>query len=287
MNPIDLHIHTKFSSDGEFTPEEIVSMASGIGLKTIAVTDHNSVGGIAEAVNAGQRLGINVIPAIEIDCRFKEIDLHLLGYRIDYSGSRFDELEGNVFRQESTANRERIEKLLRNTDLKLDIDSFLAKSGNRIITGEMIAEELMTLPENSRSEYLIPYLPGGQRSDSPFVNFYWDYFSQGKIAHVPIDFISYHEAVRLVKNAGGIPVIAHAGVNLRHCPERATDLIDAGAEGLEIYNTYHTLEQSLYLRHLAEERRLVMTCGSDFHGKTKPNVKLGVFPMESAEGLGI
>ena len=83
----------------------------------------------------------------------------------------------------------------------------------------------------------------------------------------------------MIKSAGGVPVIAHAGVNFRDCPERVIELIDDGAEGIEIYNTYHTPEQSRYLRSIAEDFKLVMTCGSDFHGKTKPNVQLGVFPM--------
>ncbi len=286
MNSIDLHIHSKYSCDGQYEIGEILQMAADCDLKTIAITDHNSVKGIAEALAVGRERGLDVISGTEIDCTFDGIDLHLLGYRIDDADPRFEELEMDVLRNDFAGARERMEKLLSNTGLKLDIDSLLTKWNNSIITAEMIAEELMAMPENSRSEYLMPYLPGGRRSDSP-VNFYWDYFSQGKIAHVPVRYISFHEAVALVKSTGGIPVIAHAGVNFRNCLERVTELIDAGAEGLEIYNTYHTPEQSRYLRQLAAERHLIMTCGSDFHGKTKPNVRLGVFPVKSAEGLGI
>lgn len=171
------------------------------------------------------------------------------------------------------------------SDVTFDIDFLLHKWPDKIITAEMIAEELLDMPENERSEFLIPYRPGGARSDSP-VHFHWDNFAQGKIAYVPVRYISFHEAVRLIKSTGGIPVIAHAGVNFRNCMERVPELIDAGAEGLEIYNTYHTPEQSGYLRDLAEDRQLLMTCGSDFHGKNKPDVRLGVFPMDSMEGLG-
>ena len=286
-NTFDLHIHSEFSSDGEYDVAALVKMAVGSDLQTIAITDHNSVKGVGLALEAGRQHGIEIVPGIEIDCTFKGIDLHLLGYHIDYHDSRFAQLEAAVFEQEIVANRTRVDKLLSYTDLKLDIESFFQRFGNRIITGEMIAEELLATPENQKNEYLVPYLPGGSRSDMPFVNFYWDYFSQGQIAHVPVKFISFREAVDLIKSTGGIPVIAHAAVNLRDRMDAVAELIEEGAEGLEIYNTYHTPGQSSFLRRLAEQNNLVMTCGSDFHGKTKPNVVLGKYPVEDRAGLAL
>ncbi len=286
MNSLDLHIHSKYSCDGQYAIRDILQMAADCGLKTIAITDHNSVKGVAEALAVGREQGIKVVPGIEIDCTFDEIDLHLLGYHIDAADPRFDELEDDVFRQDRAVTRIRMEKLLAHTDIKLDADALLAKWPDKIITAEMIAEEILSMPENDQSEFLVPYRPGGSRSDSP-VHFHWDNFAQGKIAYAPVRYIPFQDAVVLIKSAGGIPVIAHAGVNLRCCLERVSELIDTGAEGLEIYNTYHTAEESRYLRRIAKDRHLAMTCGSDFHGKNKPNVQLGVFPMETDDGLGI
>ncbi len=286
MNTLDLHIHSKYSCDGQYEIGEILQMAADCGLKTIAITDHNSVKGVAEALAVGRERGIEVVPGIEIDCTFDGIDLHLLGYHIDAADPRFEELETDVFQRDRAVTRLRMEKLLAHADIKFDPDALLTKWGDKIITAEMIAEELLAMPENDQSEFLAPYRPGGNRSDSP-VHFHWDNFAQGKVAYVPVRYISFREAVDLIKSTGGIPVIAHAGVNFRNCIERVPELIDAGAEGLEIYNTYHTPEQSRYLRGIAEDRKLIMTCGSDFHGKNKPDVKLGVFPVESVEGIGI
>ena len=286
-NVIDLHLHSEYSSDGEYDVASLVQMAAEAGLHTIAITDHNSVRGVGQSLEAAREQGIRAIPGIEIDCTFQGIDLHLLGYRIDHRDKRFARLESDVFEQETAAGRTRVEKLLSFTGLKLDVDSFFQRCGNRIVTGEMIAEELLATPENVHHEFLSPYLPGGNRSDSPFVHFYWDFFSQGKVAHVPVRFLSFHEAVDLIKDTGGIPVLAHAGVNLRDRMDRVAELIEEGVEGLEIYNTYHTPEQSRFLRNLAEQHGLLMTCGSDFHGKTKPNVLLGKYPVEDRSGLGL
>ena len=152
MNTLDLHIHSKYSCDGQYEIGEILQMGADCGLKTIAITDHNSVKGVAEALVGGERHGIEVIPGIEIDCTFDGIDLHLLGCHIDAADSRFEELEEDVFRQDRT------------------VPACGWKSSLR-------------MPENRRSEFLIPYHSGGARSDSP-VHFHWDHFAQGKVAYV-------------------------------------------------------------------------------------------------------
>lgn len=104
----DLHMHSNISSDGDFTPAELMKMCERAGIKTAALADHNSVRGVREAVNEGEKLGIKVIPAVELDCTHGEYNLHLLGYNIDYTDKIFAEIEKNVFEQELKAGDKRM-----------------------------------------------------------------------------------------------------------------------------------------------------------------------------------
>jgi predicted metal-dependent phosphoesterase TrpH len=111
----------------------------------------------------------------------------------------------------------------------------------------------------------------------PYINFYHDYFAQGSPAYVKIDYISYSEAIDLIKSQDGIPIIAHPGVNLRNREALINELLDNGALGLEAFNNYHDFNQINYFAGIADRRHLLLTCGSDFHGKNKPLIKPGLF----------
>ena len=112
-------------------------------------------------------------------------------------------------------------------------------------------------------------------------SFYLDYFAQGRPAFVPVEYMDYRDAVELVRDNGGVPVVAHPGLNFRGREETAGRLLDRGAAGLEVFNNYHTPEQAVYFTSLALSKGASMTCGSDFHGKTKPRIAVGRFPSDS------
>jgi hypothetical protein len=120
-------------------------------------------------------------------------------------------------------------------------------------------------------------MPGGFRSDMPYINFVRDYFIQGRPAYVKIEFIPFRDAVNLIRKHGGIPVIAHPGANLRNQEEVILDLLDEGAGGLEAFSNYHDPGQIVYFAEIAIKKRVLLTCGSDFHGKNKPLIKPGSF----------
>lgn len=100
MFSIDLHMHSSHSSDGEIAPATLVRMARDAGLDVISVTDHNKTSAIAEAIAAGKAAGVMVIPGIEIDCRYGDLEIHLLGHFIDHSDSRYAELWADIEEQE-------------------------------------------------------------------------------------------------------------------------------------------------------------------------------------------
>lgn len=284
IEKIDLHMHSCFSDDGEFSVEEIIDMAISRDIGVISITDHNSVKGVEPALLHAKDKNIKVIPGIEIDCSFNDLNLHVLGYNIDYKNECFNEVEENILRQEKVAANEKIDKIVEFTGLKLDKSEVLKRAHNGIVTGELIAEMLLEDEENRKSEILKPYMEGGSKSDMPYVNFYWDYFSKGKSAYVEMEFPSLKETVNMIHNNGGFAVIAHPGNNLKDDLTVIDELIKVGIDGIEVFSTYHKVAQTEYFYNKAIENNLKITCGSDFHGKNKPNIKLGNF--EDYLGLG-
>lgn len=107
------------------------------------------------------------------------------------------------------------------------------------------------------------------------MNLYWDFFSQGKPAYVKINFILLGDAIGLVKSTGGVPVLAHPEQNLKNDFSQVDNIIGQGIAGIEAFSSYHSREASEYFYKKALENKLIVTCGSDFHGKTKPDIKIG------------
>ncbi|MCG8485639.1 MAG: PHP domain-containing protein, partial [Clostridia bacterium] len=264
----------------EYSPESIVEMAKEAGINKIAITDHNSVKGVEPAILKGKEIGVEVIPGIEMDCHYNGLNLHLLGYYIDYKNHKFEDLEKNIFDQEMSFATTKINKLRAGTDLNIDENKIFEIANGSIITGELIAQVLMDDPSNRDNILLKPYFCGGDRSDMPYVNFYWDYFAQGKMAYVPIEYMTFNEGIELVKETGGIPIIAHPGNNLKDDLSMINHLIREGLEGIEAYSSYHTKEATDYFLTVAKKNGLRITYGSDFHGEHKPNIRLGELDYE-------
>jgi predicted metal-dependent phosphoesterase TrpH len=272
----DLHIHTSYSNDGELSVQQIIQRGVSHNINVISITDHNSTGGIREALELSQELAIRVVPGIEIDCTYDGTDLHLLGYHIDWQSDDFRDLE----KQEERAQWDTFPEMVHNLSklgIDIDADEVIEKSRGKPPSGELFAEVLLGHEKYQALDQLSPYRKGGERSEMPYLNFYLDYFAQGKPAYVKVKHRSFAEALDLVRSHGGIPVIAHPGQNFRSKEQIVRDLLDQGAGGLEVFNNYHDPHQMSYFAQLVKERGLLMTCGSDFHGKNKPLIEIGKF----------
>jgi|WetSurSiteA1Bulk_404760.scaffolds.fasta_scaffold02870_2 3',5'-nucleoside bisphosphate phosphatase len=284
MLKADLHLHSHHSLDGEWLVTDIVRACDLAGLSIISITDHNLVQGVAEALSAGRELNIRVVPGIEVDCQYMGIDLHVLGYNINWESKDFDALKDAIAGMVIERFPVMVENLSK-AGIVVDAEEVLLKAGSNLPSGELIAEVLLNNDKYLGNEKLDPYRKGGHRSDMPYINFYHDYFSQGRPAYVKIDFMDYRDAIALIKGNGGIPVIAHPGLNLKGKEQLIEELLDKGAEGLEAFNNYHTHDQIDYFARNAMNKKLLVLCGSDFHGKTKPLIKPGVFrTIEAYEG---
>lgn len=277
-NYIDLHMHSIYSDDGEFLPTELVWQCRDAGIRIMAVTDHNSVKANKEAKEEADRLGIRYIPAIEMDCSYQGIDLHILGYGINENSQDFAAVEEAVERQCIVASRQAL-KLTRELGFDLtegELNRISARGLKKEIwTGEIFAEALLKKDEYLDHEILKPYRPGGIRSDNPYVNFFWDFYAQGKPCYVRMNYPDLEEAIDIIHRNGGKAVLAHPGVNLKEKRELLDEIIAWGLDGIEAFSSYHTEEAMKFFCQKSKEKNLFITCGSDFHGRTKPSIGLG------------
>jgi predicted metal-dependent phosphoesterase TrpH len=277
-NSVDLHMHSRYSDDGEFTPAELVEKCVASGIRTMSITDHNTVRANTEAQKAAKNKGINYIPGIEIDCVFQSMDLHVLGYGIDDESIDFERIEKNINDQSINASLFMLEKtqalgfhITENDMWEISKHNFRQESW----TGEMFAEVLLNKPEYDNHPLLSPYRNGGARRINPYVNFYWDYYSRGKPCYIKMEYPSLEEVINIIHRNGGKAVLAHPGVNLKDYSELLHPIINMGIDGLEVYSSYHSPSQEIHYLKEALDLKLFITCGSDFHGKTKPAISLG------------
>ena len=282
MKNVDLHMHSKYSDDGQYDPIELLKMSKEAGLSYMAIADHNSVKGSRIALQHQQEYDITCVPAIEIDAVSQDVGYHILGYGIDVHHPVFNEIEENVIQQEKKASLRR-RQLVLSLGIVFDEKRIAELSPDGITTGEAIAQAAMEYDKEKKHPLLQPYYANGARSDNPYVNFYWDFCAEGKPAYVEIKYPSVKAVVELLHQQGAIAIVAHPGMNAKERPSCIKDLLSIGVDGFEVYSSYHTKEQQEFYYHLAKQHDLLMTCGSDFHGKTKPSVHIGMCRMDEFE----
>lgn len=275
---IDFHIHSCYSEDGEYTPTELIQMCMNAGVRMIAIADHNCVKGSQEAIEIYRHKRISCFPAIEIECTYQNINFHVLGYDIKLDSPDFEVIEQNVRRQCVHTSKERL-RLINQMGFDLteaELRTVTARGyWSEHWTGEAFAEALLRNDKYLRSDILQPYREGGNRSGNPFVNFYWDYCSQGEPCYSTMTFPNMRDVIDIIRRNGGKSVLAHPGVNLKGNFDMIDQLIPLGLDGIEVYSSYHTPETAQWFRNKVEQFGLFFTRGSDFHGKTKPMVRLG------------
>lgn len=270
----DLHMHSNYSSDGQYTCEELLDIASGLGLKLVALSDHNTNAGLDEIVELGNKKGIKVIPAIEFDTRLNGRDVHLLGYNIDYKQEYFNTISAKIKKLSKDALSERVKKLEAKFNIAIDLEKCIeiAGDGNPFFP---IVESMLADPKAKDIEMLQPYLPNGARSDLPVINFFWDCCGYGSDLFVSVDYPSFEETVDIIHKAGGIAVLAHPHTQFYQNAEMLQAAIDAKVDGLEAYSNYHDEKENLFFAEFCKQNGLLITCGSDFHGMRKPHIKMG------------
>ena len=267
LHKTDLHIHSCYSNDGDYTPAELVQMCIDAGISRMAIADHNCIKGTQEAIEIVKSTQFHYYPAIEI-----------LGYDIELKRSDFEAIEQNVRKQCDYASKESL-RLVNKMGFDLtEEDLKEVTSGgywSECWTGEAFAEALLKNEKYAGNDLLLPYRDGGHRSDNPYVNFYWDYCAQGKRCYVPMTYPDMRDVIDIIHRNNGKAVLAHPGVNLHGNFDKIDQLIPLGLDGIEAYSSYHSPEVGQWFLRKAQHLGVFVTCGSDFHGKTKPAIKLG------------
>lgn len=260
---IDLHIHTT-ASDGTFTPSALVEQAKAAGLEALAITDHDTMAGVPEAMAAGAALGVQVLGGIEISTDYRGEDTHVLGY-----GLRPDDPElGPVLDWVQQDRRRRNARIAQRMN----------RDGIRVSLGEM--EEQNPGATIGRPHFARVLVDQG-RADS-VSDAFARFLNPGKCYYLPRTYLPMDRAVDIIRRSGGVAVLAHPlqyGYSQADLRRLVADAAGLGVGGMEIYYTGYTREQREMLSALAEEFRLFATGGSDFHGANKPQIVLGALEV--------
>lgn len=247
---VDLHIHSTYS-DGLLTPSELVAMAQRCNISTLAITDHDSVEGIWEGMDAAQQAGIDLIAGVELSVRYESFtDVHLLGYGFDYRDTAFGHFLERI-REERLHRGERIlDKINRllafqgREPLAMPDSSGWSGAFGRPHLARMLMEKgYVTSMEEAFTRYLVP-------------------------CNVPKFRWEMNDALEEINRLGGVAVLAHPteySHNQQELRWLVTSLADLGIDGIEVYNSQADPGEVSLLIRLAEQRNLLVTAGSDFH----------------------
>lgn len=261
MTTVDLHVHSNYS-DGIHAPADLVRMAAEQGLAAIAIADHDTVDGIDEALAAGARLGVKVIPAVELSAEHGRYrDMHILGYHLDHRDSRLAQMLTEFRTNRDIRGRAIVDKinrrLIAGRKAPLSYDDVLGLAGGavgrphigRTLIGRGYARDM----EDAFRRYLIP-------------------------CNVPKRYIPSGDAIAEIRRTGGVAVLAHpmtVSDDRRELRKVVSELAELGLDGLEVFNNMCYKDDMLFLEFLCGEFGLLMTGGSDFHG-FEDDVAIGI-----------
>jgi len=256
---IDLHTHS-LKSDGAQTPADVVRTAWQAGLSAMALADHDNIEGVPEAMAEGERLGIEVIPAVELSAQ-SDTELHILGYFIDIHNKKLQDAMAYALRVRDERQEETCRKL-NEQGFSITMDELRQEAhGNPVLCRAHFAQIMVRKG----------YAPSVQEAFSK-------YLSVGCYAYSNRQALTGPEAVSLIREAGGIAVAAH--LHLIKMPddqlrEYLKELIPYGLQGVEGYYTDYTPDMEQRYRAMAKELGLVISGGTDYHGANKPHIAIG------------
>ena len=269
VSQVDLHIHST-ASDGRFSPAEIVHKAVELGLTVIAISDHDTVEGIAPALEAAKAFpGLKIIPGVEISTDATSGEVHILGYFVDPANHEL-QVALERFRK---SRRERAKEMINKLgDLGIHIDW---QRVQEIAGGNSIGR-----PHTAQAMLEKGYITSLGEAFTKFIG-------QGKIAYVERERVSPVEAIQLILQAHGLPVLAHP-LTVQNPERMVAELKAAGLVGIEAYYDGYTTDEVNRLTSLADRYNLIATGGSDYHGldaNTETMIGGANVPIESAERL--
>lgn len=259
MDFIDLHTHSN-KSDGSMSPVELVDEAKKVGLSAIALTDHDTIDGLDEAIKHGNEIGIKVIPGVELSCEYNGKDVHIVGLFINQHNKEFNSQLRAFVDSRDIRNKKMCQKL---TD-----------AGMPVIYEEMVemyGDSVLTRAHYARYMLEKGYIKSLSEAFERYIGDHSPYY-------IPREKVTPKQGVELILSAGGIPVLAHPilyKLGKEAMDNLVSSLKEYGLVGIEaIYSTYTSADER-YIREIAKRYSLLISGGSDFHGAAKPGLNLG------------
>ena len=272
---VDFHVHSTFSSDGDYTPKQLVEMAREAGFAAISISDHDTVASYPAALDTGRAAEVDVIPSMEVTTTYDDREFHCLLPFLDWAHPIVARIVARVSEGRWAEARERVD-LLRRFGLDLSWEEVAAVVGATPPLGVKIAQILLDKPESRKDSRLAAYYGAGGHPLAPKY-FYLDFFIEGKPAFVPKRHIPLLEVLAAAPDSGAVPVLAHPGAYFENATAADLEALRArGLEGLEVFTSYHDEAQTRFYAEAARALGLVATAGSDFHGRVKPQVPFGL-----------
>lgn len=266
---VDLHIHTVASGDGEFSAREIIERAQEVRLEAVAITDHDTVDSVEEAIFLGEKAGLEVIPGCEFSTVHQGKWFHILGYFIDYQHADI-QAWCQMIEQARQDNVDAQIAKLREAGFYIEKDKVLAFGSQPMpicYGGAIFADS-----RNNDNPVLKPY----RLMDNPVLRFCVDWIVTGRPYNSPQYIPGVQQAIDCIITCGGVPVLAHPAATLAvHEDALLSELLAMGIKGVEAFTTWHTKEQEAHYFNFCQQKGILATCGSDFHGKSKPHIQIG------------
>jgi len=260
MNIIDLHVHSCYS-DGTCTPQELVHLAKRAGLSAFALTDHDTVEGIDETRRAAEDSDIEIIPGIEFSTRWQHRDVHILGYYIDYQNPDFVQKLKDYMDARDSRNEKMCARIREITGFPITVEELQTRWPDAVITRAHMAAWMV---EEGHV----------QTRNIAFDKYLGDHAS----CFVPKEEVTPHDAIQLILKYGGIPVLAHPllySLSKKQLYTLIEELKGSGLIGIEAVYVNNKGNETLFMKAVAEKYGLLVTGGSDFHGKNKPDISIG------------
>ncbi|MBP3569617.1 MAG: PHP domain-containing protein [Lachnospiraceae bacterium] len=264
MKYIDLHVHST-ASDGTLTPSEVVDHAIEVGLSAFALTDHDTLRGVAEAKeraawHKAQGHPVEVYPGVEISAAYKNRDIHILGLLVDETNEILDRALTSFLENRNRRNDKMLEKFAEH-GIELTMQDLTEDAPGSVITRAHFARALMK-----------------KRIVTSVQEAFEKYVGDDGPCYVAREYMPPEQAISIIKKAGGVPVLAHPLLyklphdELYSLVER---LKNAGLKGIEVYYSNNRGQDEVNVKALANHFGLIATGGSDFHGAAKPAIELG------------
>ncbi|MGI6361951.1 MAG: PHP domain-containing protein [Bacillota bacterium] len=263
MPGFDLHIHST-ASDGLCTVEEIIQLAQDVSLDGIAITDHDTMDGLPQAMTLSKKLKFPVIPGIEFSADWQGVDIHILGYWLDFQQAWLKE-RLQALQEDRLRRCYLIAEKLADLKMPLNLESIIKAAGSSVGRPHLAKAMVKEGYVRTEKEAFYKWLARGMPAYAPRVKF------------------SPFEAMDIIQRTGGVAVLAHPGVSVHD--SLLGPLAHMGLAGIEVYHPEHNPQAEKKYLHFAKHFHLVVTGGSDFHGRRDRHLGCKTTSLKQLERL--